>query len=204
MRAGYSIVFSILRFFCALVYPLKYIGRENIPEGAAVVCANHSDAIDPLLVAFALGRRTYPRFMAKIELRRIPIIGWILEKAGVFFVDRSVADINSAREAMRLLKSGEKVMLFPEGRRVAKDESADVKTGAIRFAARVSVPILPVYVPREKRFFRRTTIVIGKPYALDVSRPSREESEALANELMAKIAALSNAGSVSEINSCGV
>jgi len=65
---------------------------------------------------------------------------------------------------MKFLKSGEKVLLFPEGTRHKDGEAGDAKTGAAMLAVRTGAPIVPVYVPAKKRWFRRTPVVIGAPF----------------------------------------
>lgn len=189
MNFIYKLCYSILYPFISLRYWHRVTGRENIPEGAALVCANHSSMSDPILVAFALTKAHQLHFMAKIELFRIPVLGSILRKAGIFPVDRSKTDVTAVKTAMKYLKSGEKVGIFPEGKRVAEDESGDAKSGAIRLAMRTGAPILPVYVPRTKRPFKRVNIVIGKPYniELDKKSASAEDYDRCAAELMDKI-----------------
>lgn len=189
MRSFYLLVFYVVRPIFFLIFPYKIIGRgDNIPQDAAIICANHSSFNDALYAAFALGSQHHLRFMAKIELSRIPILGWILAKIGVFFVDRGNADSSAIRTMMKILKEGGKVMMFPQGTRVSEDEGAAAKTGAVRLASKLSVPILPVYIPVNKKPFRRTTVVIGEPYIID--RTLKEDSDVLSAELMDRIASL--------------
>ena len=55
----YRLVYDVLRPIGALLYPQKFYGLENIPEGPAILCAPHSNVADPILISFALGRKTY-------------------------------------------------------------------------------------------------------------------------------------------------
>lgn len=171
----------ILRFF----FPVRIVGRENIPEGSAMVCANHSSLLDPLLVALAFGKLEHLHFMAKKELFSVPVIGKIIANAEAFPVDRGHNDLGAIRTAMRYLKNGCKVMLFPEGTRVSADDAVAAKSGAILLASRTKAPIVPVYVPRKKHIFRKTPIVIGTPYY--VTQSGRDEAGALSRQLMEKI-----------------
>lgn len=68
--------------------------------------------------------------MAKIQLMRVPVIGWLLGKAGIFGVDRGHADMHAAKTALRCLKEGHKLLIFPEGTRVEEGENVDAKAGA--------------------------------------------------------------------------
>lgn len=186
MNTAFFIAYCILYVFKIILYPLVYTGRENIPEGPAMVCANHSSNADPILISYAVGLKNMMHFMAKIELFRIPLLGRILTAMGSFAVDRGNNDMVAVRTAMRYLKSGEKVMIFPEGTRVRESDAVAGKAGAVRLALRLRVPIVPVYITSNKRLFRKTYVNIGKPYYIDPSKTS-EDSDELAAELMRKI-----------------
>ncbi len=184
----YRLVFSILRPIGALLYPQRSIGRENIPEGAAILCANHSSATDPVLLSFALGVRTFVHHISKIEARSIPVWGRMMERIGSIFVRRDGKDFDSMRACMKALKAGEKLVIFPEGTRVRDGETIKPKNGAVHLAARLHVPIVPIFIPRRKKPFHRVTIRIGEPYRIESAR--EDELDGLSAELMAKIAAL--------------
>ena len=188
----FSILYAIIWPFFNLVHPVKAVGRENIPEGAAVICPNHSAASDPFYVVFAFGRK-YPMWaMAKQEVLNWPVVGWILGKAGVFGVDRGSADLKAAKTALRCLKENRKLLMFPEGTRVHEGENVEAKAGAALFATRTGSPLLPVYIPTRKRLFRANTVVIGKPYYPQIAgrKATTEELQAIANDLMERVRAL--------------
>lgn len=192
MDRFYHVLYAVIWPFFNLFHPVTAIGRENIPEGAAIICPNHTKASDPFFVVFAFKRKYTMRAMAKAEVMRIPVIGWILNKAGVFGVDRGSADINAVKTALRHLKEGSKLLMFPEGTRVGEGESVEAKTGAAMFAVRTGVPIVPVYIPAKKQWFRPTTVVIGQPFRPQVAgrKGTSEEYHAIANELMERIRVL--------------
>ena len=135
------------------------------------------------------------RAMAKAEIMRVPVIGWILSKAGVFGVDRGAADINAVKTALRFLKEGNKLLMFPEGTRVEEGENVEAKTGAAMFSVRTGTPILPVYIPAKKRWFRPITVVIGQPFTPQVAgrKGTSEEYRAIADDLMERIRQLGEA-----------
>lgn len=74
MRFLYHALYRIVWPFFSLAHPVRAQGRENIPEGGAVLCANHSALCDPILVCFACTLRWMVRPMAKIELSRVPVL----------------------------------------------------------------------------------------------------------------------------------
>lgn len=184
-KRSFSRLFDLLLPIVKTLYPLRCRGTENIPEGPAVVCANHSNYIDPLLVAAAFGKENYMHFMAKLELLHVPVVGAVLKKCGICFVDRGKSDIDAIRNMMRYLKRGEKVFIFPEGTRVGHDNEVEAKTGAVRIASKMKVPILPVYIPRGKKVFGRVELRVGKPYT--VEGKTHEEYEKLADDVMERI-----------------
>jgi 1-acyl-sn-glycerol-3-phosphate acyltransferase len=189
MNTFYSILYVILWPFFNLFHPCKAIGREHIPAGGALVCSNHTTLSDPLYIVFAFQRKNRLRAMAKSELMRIPGLGWLLRKAGIFGVNRGKSDIAAIKLALKVLKDGEKLILFPEGTRHSDGEA---KTGAAMLAIRSGVPIVPVYIPREKKWFRAIPVVIGEPYCPETQnkRATAEDYRAVSDDLMARIHAL--------------
>lgn len=195
MDRNFRILYTIIWPFFNLFHPVRAVGSENIPEGAAIICPNHTRASDPFFVVFAFKRKHIMRAMAKTEVMRLPVVGWILSKAGVFGVDRGAADITAVKTALRFLKEGNKLLMFPEGTRVGEGENVEAKTGAAMFSVRTGTPILPVYIPAKKNWFRPTTVVIGQPFTPQVSgrKGTSEEYRAIADDLMERIRALGEA-----------
>lgn len=185
----YHLLYAIIWPFFNFFRPIRTVGREHIPEGPAVICPNHTTAGDPFYVVFAFGWRHPLRAMAKIQIMRVPVIGWLLSRAGVFGVDRGNADMKAVRTALKFLKDGDKLLMFPEGTRVHEGENVEVKTGAALFATRTGAPLLPVYVQSRKKLFRRNVVVIGEPYHphYEGRRPTAEELQDIAHEVMERV-----------------
>lgn len=184
----YRLVYSILRPIGAVIYPQIFFGLENIPEGPAIFCAPHSNIADPILLSFAFGRKTYVRHLAKAESKSMFLFGWIMKKAGSIYVKRGERDIDSFKQCIRALKAGDKLIIFPEGTRVHGDAVVEPKSGVIHMAVRTGVPIVPIYLPRDKKLFRKVPTVIGKPYHPQMI--DRRDYDRLAAELMERIWAL--------------
>lgn len=181
-----------LYWFCwplvHLLYPFRVHGRENIPAGAAVICPLHSNWPDPFIVAVAMGRRNRVHPLAKEEASKVGLFRWVMEGIGSVFVRRGEADIDAYKSCIRILKDGEKLLAFPEGTRVHGSDVVPAKTGVIRMAAKTHSPIVPVYIPRDKKLFRRIDIVFGEPYTVD--NAGHADYKPLAQQLMEKIWAL--------------
>lgn len=192
MKTVFAVLYCIVFPFFNLFHPSKPIHRENIPEGAALLCPNHTKASDPLFAVFAMGLRYRPQVMAKEEIMKIPVLGWILGKAGVFAVARGKSDVGAIKRAMKCLKDGDKLLMFPEGTRSKDGDLGEGKTGVAMLALRTGAPIVPMYIPAKKRWFRRTPVVFGEPFLpqAESGRGNAADYERIAAELMARIAAL--------------
>ena len=80
----YSVIYPIIWIFMRIIHPWKAVGVDNIPEGAAVICGNHTTLGDPLYVVCAMGGKRQTHVMAKAEVMKWPVIGFLLKKAGRF------------------------------------------------------------------------------------------------------------------------
>jgi 1-acyl-sn-glycerol-3-phosphate acyltransferase len=108
-----------------------------------VVVANHESTADPFLLSFVPWDM---RWVAKAELFRVPLTGWLLGLGGDIPVRRG--DASSVREMMdecrRTLEAGLSVMLFPEGTRSRDGALQRFKDGAFQLAIDAQVPVLPI------------------------------------------------------------
>jgi 1-acyl-sn-glycerol-3-phosphate acyltransferase len=123
---------------------------SNVPEeGPVLVAANHISHFDPLAHAFFLekaGRR--PRFLAKSELYRNPLLRRVLQGARQIPVRRGSGDPAPVMAAMRSLREGEAVVVYPEGTVTKNPDLSPMaaKTGIARLTLASGVPVLPVAV----------------------------------------------------------
>ena len=196
MNRFYRVIHAVLRPLIFLLFPLSVQGRENLPEGGAVLCSNHASAWDPILVALKIPRTVPLRFMAKAELFRNPVLGWLLRHLGAFPVHRGANDLAAMKTAMKCLQEGQKLIVFPEGTRVEEEGGASAKGGAVMLSTRTGVPMVPIYCGGRKHLFHRDTIVFGEPYSPVIAgrRPTPEENRDIAEELMERIYALREEG----------
>jgi len=188
----YRRIYPIFWFLVSLILRPKVIGREHIPEGACIACANHSSNADGFFMIYAFRRNVHLRMLVKKEVYDAPVAGSFLSAIGMIRVDRSIADIKPVRESMSHLKQGGKIGIFPEGRRVSADESADAKSGAIKLADKLNVPLIPVHIPRKKKLVGLNVIQIGEPYYINPERVklTPDDAKRLSEELMEKINSL--------------
>lgn len=193
MKACYSIAYFIALFLFHVLYRLKITGRENVPDGGLLICANHSAYKDPVLIGLAMGCRGYVTFMLKSELMEVKGLGFILRHLHSIPVSRSEADLDAIRKSLAVLKSGKKLCIFPEGSRLSEGDQIGAKNGAAMLAIRSGVPILPVYVTRgPKKLFSRIIVNVGKPYYAqkESGLSTSEQYSAIARQLMDNIYSL--------------
>jgi len=159
--------------------------------GAAMICSNHSSVIDPILIAFAFGIEYYLHFYAKSEIFKTPVLSWLVIKLGAISVNRDKFDVTSMKRTLSYFKDGEKVAIFPEGTRAS--DVIESKKGAVKIAERADVPLVPMYVPRRKKWFSKLPLVIGESYYIDKQvgeKRTAEDYNRLAEDLMTRIESL--------------
>ena len=188
----YSVIYPIIWIFMRIIHPWKAVGADKIPEGAAVICGNHTTLGDPLYVVCAMGGKRQTHVMAKAEVMKWPVIGFLLKKAGIIGVNRGKSDMAAVKECLKVLRGGEKLLMFPEGTRVREGQVSEVQTGAAMLATRTGVPLVPVYIPAKKRRFRKTTVVFVEPYypEFEGRKPSASDYQRIADDLLVRIRAL--------------
>ena len=189
----YITLHFILKPFIKLLFPFSVTGVEHLPADKPVVlCVNHTNAVDPVVLAFALPRTYRLRIMAKKQLFSIPGLNWLIRKLGAFPVDRGNNDLGAVKISIGALREGYSLMIFPEGTRVKEGETVEPKSGAAMIAIRSGVEMIPVYISANKRLFRKTRIIIGAPYAPVYTgrKGTAEEYQQNIDEVMRRVYAM--------------
>lgn len=139
-----NILDGLLRLFCLRFHRLR-CDPMPLPEGGAIVVANHVSGLDPLLIV-AASRRPLRFLIAREQYERFGL-RWLFRLAGCIPVERSGQPELAFRTAMQALRRGEVVALFPEGGiHLPGLGPVKLKSGAIRLARIAGVPILPVHI----------------------------------------------------------
>lgn len=190
-KFAYKVLLPLVRAGLFFYHPVfRVVGRENVPHnGRLVICANHSGLADPLWIVHALRLGHIPRIMAKKEALEMPVLGKILERIGVFGVDREGIDVAAIKKGLKCLKDEEELLIFPEGTRVKPGKIVEPKRGAVVLAARTNSPILPVYLTAQRRPFSKMKCIIGTPYTMEFAglKPTEAELELETKRMMEKI-----------------
>lgn len=196
-------LYSLIRALALLALKglcgLRVVGREHVPErGGVILAANHVSNVDPFVVGCAIRRKLH--YMAKEELFRNPAAGWFMRQLQAFPVSRSQADPSAFKRSLALLRSGEGLLVFPEGTRGDGRRLQPGKAGVGMLALRSGCPVVPVYhegtaavLPRGARVPRPAAIRvwIGPPVMIAPPRgEGRAPYEVLSQEIMEAIARL--------------
>ena len=139
----------ILKPSILLYFRLRRLGTEHIPEGGVILASNHRSFLDPFAIGCCLGRPIY--FVAKQELFKNPLLGWVLNCLGAFPVKRGASDEESVHTSLALLESGQAVVIFPEGTRIRTGSLASPKRGVGRLALQSGAPVVPIAVTNSER-----------------------------------------------------
>jgi 1-acyl-sn-glycerol-3-phosphate acyltransferase len=178
-RVMTSIVYAFYRgvLWCTLL-PIKFIGRENMPDGPVIFVANHQSALDiPLLGSLA--GCTPHIWLATTYLLASPVLRFILPRTSVL-VDTSsqIKAMRSLLVAIKLVNDGHHghLLLFPEGGRYTDGTVHDFYGGFVLLAKETHRPIVPVFIDGVAQayppdsFLLHTvpiTVTIGKPFYYD-------------------------------------
>ena len=190
MRFWYRLCWWVVRIGLFFWHPVFHVvGRALVPKGCCVLCANHSGMADPLWILLALNEPEMIRIIAKKELRRVPFIGWVMEKFRIIFVERGAHDVAAYDECVDALQQEkDKLLVFVEGTRCNGDKHVRAKTGAVRMAAQSGAPVMPVFVTRNKTPLCPVTVAFGQPYPLEGLDPQNHAAcQREADALLKKI-----------------
>lgn len=134
---------DLLAIFMWIWHRIEFEGMENIPgSGGFIICSNHRTDMDPVYLAWKIPRQLY--FMAKVELFRIPLLGFILHKLEAFPVERGKGDTGAVDYAINVVESGKILAMFPEGTRSKDGKLLKGKSGISVIASKSGGDVLPV------------------------------------------------------------
>ena len=153
------------------VFKGHLLGGENIPQkDAFIMVSNHGSLLDPPLLGHALGRNI--SFMAKAELFKIPILGFVIKACGAYPVKRGIADKNTIKTACKKLSNDNCIGIFIDGTRQKNGRVNKPKQGAALLAFKNQKLLLPVAIVNSHRLMRfkfffplfsKIVIKVGKP-----------------------------------------
>lgn len=194
----WKLVWWFAFFLRPILCKLNIDGVENVPlTGGIVLASNHRSSMDIIVKGYSCPRQIH--YMAKIELFQInALVTWFFTTFGVFPVDRGGRDLNALGEAVRLVRSGKAICIYPEGTRNRSGSLKSGKSGAARIAMAADAPVVPVITLNSERLFRdiirwgRPTITVrfGKPICLHGDPNKSADARRETQKIMRAIAAL--------------
>ena len=149
-----------------LVYPYKLYGHKKVGLGAYIYVGNHYCIWDIFYPARTTGEGVH--FLMKESLMHVPVVGFFARQVGAIPAMRDGTDVRTLMDAMKVLKNGEKVSLFPEGTRnmQSDEEFLPFHGGAALMAIKTKTPIIPFVICNRPRVFHCTHVVFGEPMEL--------------------------------------
>ena len=163
----YTLVRGASRIILQIGFGLQGTGEEHVPKrGGCIIASNHVSFLDPNVVGSSAPRPV--RFMARDTLFVHPLMWLYLQGVGVIPLKRGESDPSAVREALRSLRRGEALALFPEGTRQLSGMLGQARRGVGLLACMAKVPIVPVYVhgtfealPPDAKRLRRAKIRVA-------------------------------------------
>jgi 1-acyl-sn-glycerol-3-phosphate acyltransferase len=127
------------------LFRIRFEGVEHVPEtGAVVIAPNHVSFMDPILVTIPVRRALH--YMALEPFFRVRGLGALMRWARAFPVQEGEPDGPAVRRALRLLRQGEPLVIFPEGGRSPDGRLQPFRPGAFRLALATGAPVVPVTI----------------------------------------------------------
>ena len=166
---------------------INVFGKENIPKDTNVVfISNHQGDFDIAIFMALIPKKK--GFVAKIELKKIPILRTWMKYLGCVFMDRNdlKQSLKTINEAINFIKKGHSMVIFPEGTRSKGDKMGEFKAGSFKLATKTNTPIIPVTIDGSYKLKEQNNgrikpdivnVYIHKPVYLD--NMSNEDKENL-------------------------
>lgn len=148
-----------------LLKPFRFYGERKVGNGAYIFVCNHYTMFDMVYPATTTWESI--RILAKSEVKKQPVIGWLAKAIKVIFANRDGNDARTLLDCIKCLKNGEKLLVFPEGtRNKTQEEMLEFKHGASVMAIKTKTPIIPIVIYEKPRLFKKAHILIDKPIEL--------------------------------------
>jgi 1-acyl-sn-glycerol-3-phosphate acyltransferase len=201
MNSYYWIGYHLSRLIGRLFFRLRIIHRERmIQVGPVILAMNHQSYLDPPFAGTTCDRAIY--FLAKRTLIDVPVLGWLLPKLNVIPVNQEGIDRSALKALIRVLKSGNAALVFPEGARTLDGDLQPAQPGLGLVIAKTLAPVVPMRIfgarealPRGGGSLRFVpiTIVVGEPIfftAADLGSRGKDLYGRLSQRVMDAIAGL--------------
>jgi 1-acyl-sn-glycerol-3-phosphate acyltransferase len=193
VRGGKQTVHLLTSYF----HDLRVLTPCPIPErGPGILVCNHTSSLDPVLLQAAC-----PRVITWMMAREYAVFGirWFLNAIEPILVERSGRDMAATRSALRALKDGKILGIFPEGRIETSHELLEFQTGIALLAQKSGAPVYPAYIDgslRNKGMLealivpQQARLTFGAPITLADDGEGREGLESATQRIRDAVASL--------------
>ncbi len=198
-------IYEIFRVFGILIgYPVQWLlfkrrtfyegeKNKNHKKGAKLIISNHFSLFDYMLTTFVV----FPRKLNGVTSEqpfKLKIARFGMKFFGAIQANRETKSMSFITESVNVLKKGQIVQIFPEGRNTPDGKIHEFKAGYLMIAHQAKVPIVPIVTDGNYGLFKRASIIIGKEIYLseliestDVFPPSdqlRKANEVIFNKVL--------------------
>jgi len=166
LRKFARVLFIILN---KILFRFEVVNKDKLPlNGPAILIANHQHIFD--ISVIHCSSKPWVYWVAKKELVDTPVLGYFVKKMGVLPVDRKKNDLSVAKSIYEKINAKEVIGIFPQGTRMKSMEDISKivpKTGAVHFALKTKVPVIPIGISPSFKFFSKVRVVVGEPIDFD-------------------------------------
>lgn len=187
---GWGRIFGwVIKPYMAIFHPMTYEGLENLPkEGSYLLSGNHQHALDIPLVHFTVTKRgRWITWVGKETLMKNAFTARFFPRLGVIPLNTEKPDSLTIKMIFKRIKEGNPIGIFPQGTRCETEEEIEntvPKSGAISFAHRMNIPIIPVGIVDEFRRFHKTKVIYGEPYYVAQDKKRLTNHEMMAETIL--------------------
>lgn len=201
-----SPVYRLFRFCAKAIYSGLYRFQVHYPEraefpGGALIASNHISFFDPPIVGCWMDEPIH--YMARNTLMSTKASAWVYDQLNTIPVDQEKTDMSTLRTVIKLVKAGEKVLIFPEGERTHDGKLGQGQRGVGMLIGKSHVPVIPMRIfgsydiyPRGAKFPRlhgKLDLVVGEPIHFseeELGAKGKKGSQFLADRVMEEIGKL--------------
>ncbi|MDA8975293.1 1-acyl-sn-glycerol-3-phosphate acyltransferase [Akkermansiaceae bacterium] len=200
MKTVYWLGITFFRAATTALFGYRVIGKEKlVQEGGVLIAANHESFLDPPLIGIAYDSEV--NYLARKTLFK-GFFKWLYTNWNAVPIDQDRPDMSSLKRIIKILRSGERVVIFPEGARTLDGELQPAQAGTGLIASKSKAIVQPIRIfgardclPRGSSRVKmaRITLVVGDPIEFtpeEIAAKGRDGYQIIADRIMAEIAQL--------------
>jgi 1-acyl-sn-glycerol-3-phosphate acyltransferase len=135
---------------------------KSIKGQSYLIVSNHHTWLDPFIILTAFNTRRI-RFVATEEITSKKFWGRLFQLFGCIKVDKQNVSMAMFKEVIKTLEHGHLIGIFPEGGIIHEDELHAFRAGAVLMSLVSGKAILPIYIQKREKLFRRQIVILGEP-----------------------------------------